>query len=453
MATKQITRKSRTLAGGEQRDGSTNGRPIEGPRKRVFTPARIVALTVIGVLVLGLGYVRFAPGDETVSVPEGAKAGDLILEPCNYATEDGSYAADCGTLVVPENRSDPQSRLIALPVTRIRAQSDQPAEPIFYLEGGPGITNMEFKYASRYAEDHDVVLVGYRGVDGSVKLDCPEVSSALRHSGDVLGEESFRATAEGVLGFVRRELYRPGGGFYAALDADSAGADGRSEEGLFYVWTPAEVRAVLGPEDADLLCRVFGVTERGSFEGGRSVLHRDRSLGEWARDLRLDRAQLDRNLASARARLFAAREPRPQPGADGQAEDEHELPVDDRLDRLVVGVLGDVLALAEPRAEDHAADGGAVEDRTHRDRRDRRRVLLRDDVEHREELLKERPSAPRADHPPVFLKRRGRKLRPRRLARAEPALGEKPPGDGSVREEMNAVRARLGAKGRSLPYL
>jgi len=77
--------------------------------ERAFTPARIVALVVIGVLALGLGYLRFAP-DPSVSVPEGAGAGDLILEPCTYATEDGSYDADCGTLVVPENRADSGSR-------------------------------------------------------------------------------------------------------------------------------------------------------------------------------------------------------------------------------------------------------------------------------------------------------------------------------------------------------
>jgi len=163
---------------------------------RAFTPARIVALALIGLAVLGLAYLRFAP-DDRVSVPEGAKAGDLILEDCEYATENGSHDADCGTLVVPENRADPQSRLIALPVTRIRAQSQQPAEPIFILQGGPGITNMEFKNASRYAENHDVVLVGYRGVDGSIRLDCPEVESALEHSTDILGEKSFDAYGDG----------------------------------------------------------------------------------------------------------------------------------------------------------------------------------------------------------------------------------------------------------------
>jgi pimeloyl-ACP methyl ester carboxylesterase len=72
----------------------------------------------------------------------------------------------------------------------------QRAEPIFYLEGGPGITNTRFDQASRYVEDRDVVLVGYRGVDGSVRLECPEVASALVHSTDFLSDEFYRASGD-----------------------------------------------------------------------------------------------------------------------------------------------------------------------------------------------------------------------------------------------------------------
>jgi pimeloyl-ACP methyl ester carboxylesterase len=162
---------------------------------RAFTPARIVALVVIGLVVLALGYLHVSSGDDSVSVPSGAKAGDLILDDCHYATEQGSFDADCGTLVVPENRHRADSRLIALPVTRIRARSADPAEPIFRLQGGPGITNMTFPMASRYADKHDVVLVGYRGVDGSSKLDCPEVTSAREQTRGFLTEKAMRADA------------------------------------------------------------------------------------------------------------------------------------------------------------------------------------------------------------------------------------------------------------------
>ena len=177
---------------------------MKAPTTRLFGPARIVALMLIALAVFGLAYLRFSPDAGSVSVPKGAHAGELSLHPCNYATEKGGYAADCGTLVVPENRADPQSRLIAVPVTRIRAKSEHPAEPIFRLEGGPGKTNMKFSAASRFAGDHDVVLVGYRGADGSSVLDCPEVESALSHSADFLGEKSFRAYGDALRACAHR---------------------------------------------------------------------------------------------------------------------------------------------------------------------------------------------------------------------------------------------------------
>jgi pimeloyl-ACP methyl ester carboxylesterase len=166
---------------------------MDTPNRRRFTPARVVALALIAVVAIGLVYLRFKPDAEAVSVPAGARAGDLILEKGSYDTEKGSYPADIGTLVVPENRHDPDSRLIALPIVRIHARSAHPGEPIFRLEGGPGSTNMQFAAASRLADDHDVVLVGYRGVDGSSVLDAPEVEAALSQSRDLLSQESYRA--------------------------------------------------------------------------------------------------------------------------------------------------------------------------------------------------------------------------------------------------------------------
>jgi hypothetical protein len=71
-------------------------------------------------MLFGLTYLRFAPGDAAISVRAGAKAGDLTMHACTYATEQGAMHADCGTLVVPENRTNPKSRLIALPVTRVK---------------------------------------------------------------------------------------------------------------------------------------------------------------------------------------------------------------------------------------------------------------------------------------------------------------------------------------------
>jgi pimeloyl-ACP methyl ester carboxylesterase len=178
--------------------------PAARKPKRRLGAARITGLFMIAILALGLAYVKVASGGDKVSVPAGAKAGQLSLHPCHYGTEQGSYAADCGTLVVRENRANPQSRLIALPVTRIHARSDHPGTPIFRLQGGPGVTNMKFSKASRIADKHEVVLVGYRGVDGSVRLQCTEVVSALKHSADFLGSKSLRAQSRAFSSCAKR---------------------------------------------------------------------------------------------------------------------------------------------------------------------------------------------------------------------------------------------------------
>ena len=93
-------------------------------------------------------------------VPSGAKSGDLSLAACEVYLEgdDRSYAGDCGTLVVPENRNNPNSRLIALPVTRVNAMGDKALEPIFWFEGGPGGPNRTVYPTDGLLEKHDLVM-------------------------------------------------------------------------------------------------------------------------------------------------------------------------------------------------------------------------------------------------------------------------------------------------------
>src|SRR3984885_13004560 len=141
---------------------TTNGKERAMHRStRRFSRGRITGLTLIAVLTLGLGYLHFAGSSTAVSVPAGAHAGQLTLKNCTYNTEKGAYAADCGTLVVPENRADPHSRLLALRLIRIRAHSAHPGAPIVPLEGGRGSPNMGFPVASRFPANHDDVLVGF----------------------------------------------------------------------------------------------------------------------------------------------------------------------------------------------------------------------------------------------------------------------------------------------------
>jgi uncharacterized protein len=113
------------------------------------------------------------------------------------------------------------------------------------------------------------------------------------------GSALARRVAEETCEFMLRDLRTAEGGFAASLDADSDGA-----EGAYYVWTPAQLRAVLGDEDAAYAAEVFGVTAAGTFEHGKSVLQR---RAEPSEKERFDRI---------RGALLTAREGRNRPGRD-----------------------------------------------------------------------------------------------------------------------------------------
>ncbi len=103
--------------------------------------------------------------------------------------------------------------------------------------------------------------------------------------------------------WLEREMIADGGAFTSSLDADSEG-----EEGKFYVWTADEILKVLGPEDAELFGKVYGVTPEGNFED-HTILNRLGSVKLLAPDE-------EAKLAAMRAKLLAARSSRIRPGWD-----------------------------------------------------------------------------------------------------------------------------------------
>lgn len=112
----------------------------------------------------------------------------------------------------------------------------------------------------------------------------------------------YASVVEETVGWLEREMSSETGGFYAALDADSEG-----EEGKYYVWTPEEVGSVLGgSEMATAICQAYNITESGNFENGTS----NPALVEPDIEAR-------RRLAPARRKLLAYREKnRVHPGKD-----------------------------------------------------------------------------------------------------------------------------------------
>ncbi len=161
------------------------------------------------LLFLALSLLLLLTGCQTARsgaplVPNGADAGELVgWEACDYHPADNKkarIAAECGTLVVPEDWQKAGSRLIGLPVVRVPASGPDPAEPVFYLQGGPGQSNLSWEPPAWLLEKHDVIFVGYRGVDGDPTLACPEVTRRWKaHVGkDAFSDRAREAYADAV---------------------------------------------------------------------------------------------------------------------------------------------------------------------------------------------------------------------------------------------------------------
>jgi uncharacterized protein YyaL (SSP411 family) len=128
------------------------------------------------------------------------------------------------------------------------------------------------------------------------------------------GEVFYREIAEETLNWVLREMTSPDGPFYSTLDADSEG-----EEGKFYVWTAAEVEQILGKDEADLFCSVYGIEADGNWEHGNNILHRAKTFAQSARLHGLSEADLRARLDADRRKLFEVRSRRVWPGRDDKA--------------------------------------------------------------------------------------------------------------------------------------
>jgi len=111
------------------------------------------------------------------------------------------------------------------------------------------------------------------------------------------GDPECRRVSEETLDYLLREMADPAGGFYSATDADSEG-----HEGKFFVWSPEELREVLGPDDAEYAARYWSVDRGPNFEG-KSILY-------------VGGEPDPERIAPIRARLYAARARRVHPARD-----------------------------------------------------------------------------------------------------------------------------------------
>jgi len=113
-----------------------------------------------------------------------------------------------------------------------------------------------------------------------------------------------------TLDFVERELTSKEGGFYASLDADSEGVEGK-----YYVWTAIEMKQVLGKK-ADLIMDYYNVTEKGNWEDGVNILLKKASNKAIAQKYNITENELMQRIYEAKEMLLHERSKRIRPGLD-----------------------------------------------------------------------------------------------------------------------------------------
>ncbi|NOQ41259.1 MAG: DUF255 domain-containing protein, partial [Desulfuromusa sp.] len=134
----------------------------------------------------------------------------------------------------------------------------------------------------------------------------------------ITGKVEYKTTAKEIFFYVFRQLHDPAGGFYSAEDADSNGV-----EGQFYVWQKQELIDILGADRGERFARIFNTLPTGNFSAhipgeppGTNILHRKKSLVDWADRLNLPLQELQQQLEEDRVRLFESREHRIHPFRD-----------------------------------------------------------------------------------------------------------------------------------------
>ncbi|MDF2947938.1 MAG: hypothetical protein K0S51_2617 [Bacillales bacterium] len=154
---------------------------------------------------------------------------------------------------------------------------------------------------SRYSTDDKFLIPHFE----KMLYDNALLANTYVEAYQVTKDDKYKKTAEEIFTYVLRDMQDKDGGFYSAEDADSEGVEGK-----FYVWTPQEIKQVLGEELGNKYCRLYNFTNEGNFEG----YNIPNLIGKTEREIE---SFLDKNsLLEARTKLFNHREKRVHPHKD-----------------------------------------------------------------------------------------------------------------------------------------
>ncbi len=165
---------------------------------------------------------------------------------------------------------------------------------------------------ARYSTDREWLVPHFEKMLYDNALLIITLSEAYQLTGNPRYQEVIDETME----FIKREMVyqhssenQPQSGFYAALDADSEG-----EEGKYYVWTEREVKEILG-NDATIFCDYYDISSWGNWEE-KNILRVKESVESFSKKKNISSEQLNELLERGRKKLLEQRNKRIRPSLD-----------------------------------------------------------------------------------------------------------------------------------------
>ncbi len=160
---------------------------------------------------------------------------------------------------------------------------------------------------SRYSVDADWIVPHFE----KMMYDNGQLVSLYSQAYQVIGDERYREIVDQTIGWLDREMTNELGGFYASLDADSEG-----EEGKFYVWYEHEIDSLLPEDEREVYKDYYTIRPQGNWEDEKNILYRKKPISDILKKHNLAEESLAELIERSNKILFDHRVTRVRPGLD-----------------------------------------------------------------------------------------------------------------------------------------
>lgn len=159
----------------------------------------------------------------------------------------------------------------------------------------------------RYATDHRWLAPHFE----KMLYDNAQLAVVYYQAYQITHDRFYRQIADHTLDYVLRDMTDSTGGFHSSEDADSEGIEGK-----FYLWSVEEISNIFDSETSELVQEYYGVTQKGNFENGNSILHIPVPIRQFAKNKALSESKFKATMDQARNELLAVRTGRIRPRKD-----------------------------------------------------------------------------------------------------------------------------------------